>query len=50
MLLFRELVDKTQMLSALEHAVRDMTSKISIYLFVRANLFYTLQCETPCIA
>ena len=31
-----------------EHATRDMKSKISNCLSLRANLLYTLQCETPC--
>ena len=33
----------------LEHATRDMKLKISNCLSLRANLLYTLQCETPCI-
>ena len=48
MLLFLKLVDKTQMLWPPEHAIRDMRSKISICVSVRANLLYTFQCETPC--
>ena len=48
-LLFLKLVDKTQMLWPPEHAIRDMRSKISICVSVRANLLYTFQCETPCI-
>ena len=27
---------------------RDMKSKISKFLSIRANLLYTFQCETPC--
>ena len=31
-----------------EHATRDKKLKISNCLSVRANLLYSLQCETPC--
>ena len=48
MLLFLNLVDKTQMSLPPEHATRDMKLKISNCLSVRANLLYTFQCETPC--
>ena len=48
MLLFLNLVDKTQMSLPPEHATRDIKLKISNCLSVRANLLYTFQCETPC--
>ena len=49
MLLFLNLVDKTQMSLPPEHATKDMKLKISNCLSVRATLLYTLQCETPCM-
>ena len=38
MLLFQKLVDETQMGNPRDHAVRDMSSKFSIFLTLRAIL------------
>ena len=49
MLLFQKLVDETQMGNPPDHAVRDMSSKFSIFLTLRAILKKPYHYETPCI-
>ena len=48
MLLFWKLVDETQMGSPCDHAVRDISSKLSIFLPLRAIYFRSYRYETPC--
>ena len=48
MLLFGKLVDETQMGNPRDHAVRDIASKFSIFLPLRAIYFRSYQYETPC--
>ena len=49
MLLFWKLVDETQMSNPCDHAVRDIPSKLSIFLPLRAIYFRSNQYETPCM-
>ena len=48
MLLFWKLGDKTQMSIPCDHAARDIPSKFSIFLPLRAIYFRSYQSETPC--
>ena len=48
MLLFGKLVDETQMGNPRDHAVRDIASKFSIFLPLRAIYFRSYRYETPC--
>ena len=48
MLLFWKLVDETQMGNPCDHAARDILSKLSILLPLRAVYFRSYQYETPC--
>jgi hypothetical protein len=48
MLLFGKLVDETQMGNPSDHAVRDIASKFSIFLPLRAIYFRSYRYETPC--
>ena len=48
MQLFGKLVDETQMGNPRDHAVRDIASKFSIFLPLRAIYFRSYQYETPC--
>ena len=48
-LLFWKLVDETQMGNPCDHAVRDISSKLSIFLPLRAIYFRLYRYETPCI-
>ena len=50
MLLFGKLVDETQMGNPRDHAVRDIASKFSIFLPLRAIYFRSYRYETPCRA
>ena len=47
-LLFWKLVDETQMGNPCEHAARDISSKFSILLSLRAIYFRSYHYETPC--
>ena len=48
MLLFWKLSNKTQMSKPCDHAAKDMPSKFSIFLSLRAIYFRSYQYETPC--
>ena len=48
MLLFGKVVDETQMGNPRDHAVRDKSSKFSIFLPLRAILKNPYHYETPC--
>ena len=48
MLLFWKLVDETQMGNSRDNTVRDISSKFSIFLPLRAIYFRSYQYETPC--
>ena len=48
MLLFGKLVDETQMGNPRDHAFRDIASKFSIFLPLRAIYFRSERYETPC--
>ena len=50
MLLFWKLVDETQMGNTRDHAARDISSKFSIFLPLRAILKNPYHYETPCIS
>ena len=47
-LLFWKLVDKTQISKPLEPTTHHNSIKLWIFLSLRADLLYILQCETPC--
>ena len=48
MLLFWKLDNETQMSNPFDHAARDIPSKFSIFLPLRAIYFRSYQYETPC--
>ena len=50
MLLFRKLVDETQISKPQEYTDTFRQIIISIFLSVKAILKETVQCETPCIS
>ena len=49
MLLFGKLVNETQMGNPRDHAIRDIASKFSIFLPLRAIHFRSYHYETPCM-